>query len=96
MSCRAKFNTMTNFSNFMLKTRQKEGKQTGEKIDHQIIYICILQIYNGIDLMCSKSTCSLTSSPEILATKEHSIQLRYVRRMLKIVLSYCLLCFKLY
>lgn len=31
MSCRAKFNTMTNFSNFMIKTRQKEGKQTGEK-----------------------------------------------------------------
>lgn len=31
MSCCAKFTTMTNFSNFMIKTRQKEWKQTGEK-----------------------------------------------------------------
>ena len=31
MSFCAIFNTMTNFSNFMIKTRQKEWKQTGEK-----------------------------------------------------------------
>lgn len=59
MSCRAKFNTMTNFSNFMIKTRQKEGKQTGEKIDHQIIYIYVYYKFITGLISCAQKVLAL-------------------------------------